>query len=184
MSFNTVNLVVVEFGEGGSRLLGTLNTAEAPAHAGDFHRILVDANYQIYLFAAPIGPGPREELMREVFAEGAHGYIFVVDCLQATLFPIAQATIAKFRAYTPVPALLAADNLARASLSAEGLQEALGLSPALEIMPCVVSDAESAKAVVVRAFNKALGHGQDDTLRFSTPPSPSLPHGRRNSGSS
>jgi hypothetical protein len=161
MAFHTINVVVVDVsGQDGGDFLRAIPGGETPDAPTNFRRILVNADYQIYLFTAPISLGPEAAWIGEVLAEGAKGYIFVINCLQAGSFPLVRQVIQRFRDYVPIPSLVVADNLSLSGLSLEGVRTALALSSDMMIIPCTPSDPVCVQEAVYKAFRSAIESSQ------------------------
>jgi hypothetical protein len=129
-----------------------LTAQQIHRHEGQFGEITMDESAQIWLFAAPTTSEPHDEAFREIYAEGADGYIFVVNCAQSETFPETKSLIQMFLEYAAVPYLVAANGLYASGQPPYDLHAELSLPDDIDLVPCNTSDPVSAFEVVEIAF--------------------------------
>lgn len=123
--------------------------------AMDFGRITVDDNLVLYLFGTP---GQRRfDFMWEILSEGMLGFIVMVDSSRPETFREARNILETFRAYAPTPYVVAANK--QDSLDAWELDDmriALRLDPKVKFLPCVATDKEAVKKVLLELLYSIL----------------------------
>jgi len=123
--------------------------------AMDFGRITVDDELVLYLFGTP---GQRRfDFMWEVLSEGMLGFIVLLDSVRPETFREARDILDTFRSYAPVPYVVAANkqDLEDAWLP-EDLRIALRIPQAIKMVPCVATDRESVKKVLLELLYSIL----------------------------
>jgi len=123
--------------------------------AMDFGRITVDDDLVLYLFGTP---GQRRfDFMWEVLSEGMLGFVVLLDSVRPETFREARNILDTFRSYAPVPYVVAANkqDLEDAWLP-EDLRIALRISPEIKVLPCVATDVESVKRVLLELLYSIL----------------------------
>jgi small GTP-binding protein len=123
--------------------------------AMDFGRITVDDNLVLYLFGTP---GQRRfDFMWEILSEGMLGFIVMVDSSRPETFREARNILETFRAYAPTPYVVAGNK--QDSLDAWELDDmriALRLDPKVKFLPCVATDKEAVKKVLLELLYSIL----------------------------
>lgn len=123
--------------------------------AMDFGRITVDDSLVLYLFGTP---GQRRfDFMWEILSEGMLGFIVMVDSSRPETFREARNILETFRAYAPTPYVVAANK--QDSLDAWELDDmriALRLDPKVKFLPCVATDKEAVKKVLLELLYSIL----------------------------
>jgi len=123
--------------------------------AMDFGRITVDDNLVLYLFGTP---GQRRfDFMWEILSEGMLGFIVMVDSSRPETFREARNILETFRAYAPTPYVVAANK--QDSLDAWELDDmriALRLDPKVKFLPCIATDKEAVKKVLLELLYSIL----------------------------
>ena len=123
--------------------------------AMDFGRITVDDNLVLYLFGTP---GQRRfDFMWEILSEGMLGFIVMVDSSRPETFREARNILETFRAYAPTPYVVAAnkqDN--REAWELSDMRIALRLDPKVKFLPCVATDKEAVKKVLLELLYSIL----------------------------
>jgi len=123
--------------------------------AMDFGRITVDDNLVLYLFGTP---GQRRfDFMWEILSEGMLGFIVMVDSSRPETFREARNILETFRAYAPTPYVVAANK--QDSMDAWELDDmriALRLDPKVKFLPCVATDKETVKNVLLELLYSIL----------------------------
>ncbi|MBN1812008.1 MAG: ATP/GTP-binding protein [Anaerolineae bacterium] len=123
--------------------------------AMDFGRITVDDDLVLYLFGTP---GQRRfDFMWEILSEGMLGFIVLLDSVRPETFREARSILDTFRSYAPVPYVVAANkqDLDDAWLP-EDLRIALRIPEDIKVLPCVATDRESVKNVLLELLYSIL----------------------------
>ena len=128
---------------------------ESTTVAMDFGRITVDAELVLYLFGTP---GQRRfDFMWEILSEGMLGFVVMVDSSRPETFREAKSILETFRAYAPTPYVVAANKQDHSeALAPEDLRIALRLDPNVKLLPCVATNRESVKAVLLELLYSIL----------------------------
>ncbi len=116
--------------------------------AMDFGRITIDDNLVLYLFGTP---GQRRfDFMWEILSEGMLGFIVLVDSTRPETFHEARSILETFKSFAPTPYVVAANKQDLPDAwDVEDLRIALRLGPDVKIVPCVATDKESVKRVLL-----------------------------------
>ena len=132
--------------------------------AMDFGRITVDDNLVLYLFGTP---GQRRfDFMWEILSEGMLGFIVMVDSSRPETFREARNILETFRAYAPTPYVVAANKQdSREAWELADMRIALRLDKKVKFLPCVATDKEMVKKVLLELLYSILeemdkGEGQ------------------------
>ena len=128
---------------------------ESTTVAMDFGRITVDDDLVLYLFGTP---GQRRfDFMWEILSEGMLGFIVVVDSARPETFREAKGILQTFRAYAPTPYVVAANKQDREDAwTVEDLRIALKLDKKVKMLPCVATDRETVKKVLLELLYSIL----------------------------
>lgn len=128
---------------------------ESTTVAMDFGRITVDAELVLYLFGTP---GQRRfDFMWEILSEGMLGFVVMVDSSRPETFREAKSILETFRAYAPTPYVVAANKQDHSEAwDPEDLRIALRLDPNVKLLPCVATNRESVKAVLLELLYSIL----------------------------
>lgn len=123
--------------------------------AMDFGRITVDDDLVLYLFGTP---GQRRfDFMWEILAEGMLGFVVMVDSSKPETFREAKSILETFRAYAPTPYVVAANKQDHPDAwSPEDLRIALRIEGGIKLLPCVATDKESVKNVLLELLYSIL----------------------------
>jgi small GTP-binding protein len=128
---------------------------ETTTVAMDFGRITVDDDLVLYLFGTP--GQKRFDFMWEILSEGMLGFVVIVDSSRPETFREARFILDTFRAYAPTPYVVAANKQdIPEAWSVEDLRIALKLDPSIRCIPCVASDKEKVKGVLLELLNSIL----------------------------
>jgi uncharacterized protein len=128
---------------------------ESTTVAMDFGRITVDADLVLYLFGTP--GQKRFEFMWEILSEGMLGFVVMVDSTRPETFREAKSILETFRAYAPTPYVVAANKQDHEEAwSIEDLRIALRLAPEVKLIPCVATDREKVKNVLLELLYSIL----------------------------
>ncbi len=128
---------------------------ETTTVAMDFGRITVDDALVLYLFGTP--GQKRFDFMWEILSEGMLGFVVIVDSARPETFREAMGILHTFRAYAPTPYVVAANKQdMKDSWSVDDLRIALKLSDDIKMLPCVASDKESVKKVLLELLYSIL----------------------------
>ncbi|MDY6874903.1 MAG: ATP/GTP-binding protein [Chloroflexota bacterium] len=123
--------------------------------AMDFGRITVDDDLVLYLFGTP---GQRRfDFMWEILSEGMLGFIVLLDSVRPETFREAQSILETFRSYAPVPYIVAANKQdLEDAWSPEDLRIAFRIPSEVKVLPCVGTDRESVKQVLLELLYSIL----------------------------
>lgn len=123
--------------------------------AMDFGRITVDDDLVLYLFGTP---GQRRfDFMWEILAEGMLGFVVMVDSTKPETFREAKSILETFRAYAPTPYVVAANKQdVQDAWNTDDLRIALRIEDGVKLLPCVASDKESVKTVLLELLYSIL----------------------------
>jgi small GTP-binding protein len=116
--------------------------------AMDFGRITVDEDLVLYLFGTP--GQKRFDFMWEILSEGMLGFVILVDSVRPETFREARRILDIFRGYATTPYVVAANKQDMEDAWApEDLRIALKIRPEIKLLPCVATDKESVKNVLL-----------------------------------
>jgi signal recognition particle receptor subunit beta len=123
--------------------------------AMDFGRISVADDLVLYLFGTP---GQRRfDFMWEILAEGMLGFVVLIDSVKPETFREARNILDTFRAYAPVPYVVAANKQdLEDAWSPEDLRIALRIPKEVKVIPCVATNRESVKNVLLELLYLVL----------------------------
>jgi small GTP-binding protein len=123
--------------------------------AMDFGRISVDDNLVLYLFGTP--GQKRFDFMWEILSEGMLGFVVLVDSVRPETFREARRILDIFRHYASTPYVVAANKQDLADAwPPEDLRIALKVSPGVKLLPCVATDKESVKNILLELLYSIL----------------------------
>jgi uncharacterized protein len=133
---------------------------ETTTVAMDFGRITVDDDLVLYLFGTP---GQRRfDFMWEILSEGMLGFIVMVDSTRAETYREARSILETFRAYAPTPYVVAANKQDRNDAwELDDMRIALRLDPKVKLLPCVATDKESVKSVLLELLYSILAEMEE-----------------------
>src|SRR5688572_5542275 len=128
---------------------------ETTTVAMDFGRITVDDDLVLYLFGTP---GQRRfDFMWEILSEGMLGFVVLVDSSRPETFREAKAILETFRAYAPTPFVVAANKQDMPDAwTIDDLRIALRLEPHVKMLPCIATDKENVKNVLLELLYSIL----------------------------
>ncbi|HLB65627.1 MAG TPA: ATP/GTP-binding protein [Anaerolineales bacterium] len=133
---------------------------ETTTVAMDFGRITVDDDLVLYLFGTP--GQKRFDFMWEILSEGMLGFVVVVDSARPETFREAKGILQTFRAYAPTPYVVAANKQDKEDAwPVEDLRIALKLDKKVKMLPCVASDREQVKKVLLELLYSILEEMQE-----------------------
>ena len=128
---------------------------ETTTVAMDFGRITVDDDLVLYLFGTP--GQKRFDFMWEILSEGMLGFIVVVDSSRPETFREAKGILQTFRAYAPTPYVVAANKQDREDAwTVDDLRIALKLDRKVKMLPCVATDRQAVKKVLLELLYSIL----------------------------
>ena len=123
--------------------------------AMDFGRITVDEDLVLYLFGTP--GQKRFDFMWEILSEGMLGFIVMVDSARPETFREARSILQTFRAYAPTPYVVAANKQDdKDAWEMEDIRHALRLEAKVKILPCVATERDTVKAVLLELLYNIL----------------------------
>ena len=123
--------------------------------AMDFGRITVDDDLVLYLFGTP---GQRRfDFMWEILSEGMLGFVVLLDSVRPETFREARSILDTFSSYAPVPYVVAANKQDfDDAWEPEDLRIALRIPMEIKVLPCIATDRESVKAVLLELLYSIL----------------------------
>jgi small GTP-binding protein len=123
--------------------------------AMDFGRITVDEDLVLYLFGTP---GQRRfDFMWEILSEGMLGFIVLIDSVRPETFREAKHILEIFRGYAETPYVVAANKQDLPDAwSPEDLRIALKIASEIKVLPCVATDKEKVKDVLLELLYSIL----------------------------
>jgi hypothetical protein len=128
---------------------------EATTVAMDFGRITVDDDLVLYLFGTP--GQKRFDFMWEILSEGMLGFIVMVDSTRPETYREARSILETFRAYAPTPYVVAANKQdMKDAWEIDDMRHALRLDPKVKFLPCIATDRDSVKAVLLELLYSIL----------------------------
>lgn len=123
--------------------------------AMDFGRITVDEELVLYLFGTP--GQKRFDFMWEILSEGMLGFVVMVDSVRPETFREARRILDIFRSYADTPYVVAANKQdMEDAWSPDDLRIALKVQPSIKLLPCVATDRESVKNVLLELLYTIL----------------------------
>jgi uncharacterized protein len=128
---------------------------QATTVAMDFGRITVDRDLMMYMFGTP--GQKRFDFMWEILSEGMLGFVVMVDSTRPETFREARHILETFRAYAPTPYLVVANKQDCAEAwDLDDMRIALRLSAGDLLLPCVATERESVKKVLLELLYHIL----------------------------
>ena len=112
----------------------------------DYGQVKLSDRVNIHLFGTP--GQDRFDFMRELLAEGMHGFIFLIDSTDRAGLQSATELFVRFQKREKVPYLLVANKADQTGLSQAEIRRQLNLPQKQPIVPCVATDKASAWTVV------------------------------------
>ena len=123
--------------------------------AMDFGRITVDNDLVLYLFGTP--GQKRFDFMWEILSEGMLGFIVLIDSVKSETFREARYILDVFKNYSETPFVVAANKQDLPDAwSPEDLRIALRIDQEVKILPCVATDKEQVKTVLLELLYTIL----------------------------
>jgi small GTP-binding protein len=129
--------------------------------AMDFGRITIDEDLILYLFGTP--GQKRFDFMWEILSEGMLGFIVLVDAVRPETFREARRILDVFRQYAPAPYVVAANKQDLSDAwTPQDLRIALRADADVKVVPCVATDRESVKSVLLELLYTILEKSQEE----------------------
>jgi small GTP-binding protein len=124
--------------------------------AMDFGRITVDEDLVLYLFGTP--GQKRFDFMWEILSEGMLGFIVLIDSVRPETFREARRILNVFSGYGATTPFIVAANKQDLpdAWSPEDLRIALKIDRNVKVLPCVATDKESVKNVLLELLYSIL----------------------------
>jgi signal recognition particle receptor subunit beta len=95
--------------------------------------------------------------MWEILSEGMLGFIVMVDSTRPETFREARSILETFRAYAPTPFVVAANKQdMEDSWEIEDVRHALRLDKETKLLPCVATERETVKKVILELLYSIL----------------------------
>jgi signal recognition particle receptor subunit beta len=138
----------------------TKRVKEATTVAMDFGRITVDEDLVLYLFGTP--GQKRFDFMWEILSEGMLGFIVLIDSVRPETFREARRILDVFSGYgATTPYIVAANKQDLADAwPPDDLRIALKIDRNVKVLPCVATDKESVKNVLLELLYSILEETQ------------------------
>ncbi|MEW6716089.1 MAG: ATP/GTP-binding protein [Chloroflexota bacterium] len=134
---------------------------ETTTVAMDFGRITVDDDLVLYLFGTP--GQKRFDFMWEILSEGMLGFIVIVDSTRPETFRETRSILETFRAYAPTPYVVASNKQDLPDAwEVEDLRIALRLDEDTKLLPCVATDKDKVKNVLLELLYNILENIEKD----------------------
>jgi hypothetical protein len=123
--------------------------------AMDFGRITVGDDLVLYLFGTP--GQKRFDFMWEILSEGMLGFVVIVDSTRPETFREARQILNTFRQYAETPFVIAANKQDEEDAwGPDDVRYALKLDAQVKVLPCVATDKESVKNVLLELLYSIL----------------------------
>jgi len=123
--------------------------------AMDFGRISIDDDLVLYLYGTP--GQKRFDFMWEILSEGMLGFVVLIDSVKSETFREARSILDAFKGYANTPYVVAANKQdVPDAWSADDLRIALRIDPRVKVLPCVASDKESVKNILLELLYTIL----------------------------
>lgn len=128
---------------------------ETTTVAMDFGRITVGADLVLYLFGTP---GQRRfDFMWEILSEGMLGFVVMIDSTRPETFREARRILETFESYAATPFVVAANKQDNEDAwTPDDLRIILRLPENMKVLPCVATDKESVKTVLLELLYSVL----------------------------
>ena len=128
---------------------------ETTTVAMDFGRITVGDDLVLYLFGTP--GQKRFDFMWDILSQGMLGFIVMVDSTKPETFREAKRILETFEGYAQTPYVVSANKQdVEDAWDPEDLRIILRLKPEVKILPCVATDKESVKNVLLELLYSIL----------------------------
>ena len=128
--------------------------------AMDFGSITVDDDLVLYLFGTP--GQKRFDFMWEILSEGMLGFVVMVDSTRPETFREARSILETFRAYAPTPYVVAANKQdSPDAWDLEDMRVALRLDRKVKLLPCVATQKEAVKNVLLELLYSILAEMEE-----------------------
>ncbi len=139
----------------------TRATKEQTTVAMDFGRITIDKDLALYLFGTP--GQKRFDFMWEILSEGMLGFVVLVDSARPETFREARRILDTFRTYSNTPFVIAANKQDdEDAWPAEDLKIALGLDQSVRVLPCIATQKDSVKNILLELLYIILESATDE----------------------
>ncbi len=128
---------------------------ETTTVAMDFGRITVGPDLVLYLFGTP---GQRRfDFMWEILSEGMLGFVVMIDSTRPETFREARRILETFESYAATPFVVAANKQDNEDAwTPDDLRIILRLPENMKVLPCVATDKESVKTVLLELLYSVL----------------------------
>lgn len=127
----------------------------------DFGTIAINDQVTLYLFGTP--GQERFDYMWEHLAMGCLGYVVLVDSCRPAKFPETLALMQRFASITDAPYVVAANKQDDpAALPPLYVRKRLGIPRHIPVLPCVATEKESVKAVLMALLELIAADIPDD----------------------
>jgi hypothetical protein len=129
----------------------------------DFGKITISSDLALYLFGTP--GQDRFDFMWDVLSEGCIGYVVLVDSTEPSQFEATRNIIRHFNAILDVPFVVAANKQDNpACLPVDYIRFRLGLPEYIPLLPCIATNKESVKEVLLGLLEVLLAESEEPAL--------------------
>ncbi len=140
---------------------GTRSVKSQTTVAMDFGRITIDKDLALYLFGTP--GQKRFDFMWEILSEGMLGFVVLVDSARPETFREARRILDTFRSYSNTPFVIAANKQDdEDAWPPDDLKIALGLDQNVRVLPCIASQKESVKGILLELLYVILENAGEE----------------------
>lgn len=128
--------------------------------AMDFGRIAIGNDLVLHLFGTP--GQKRFDFMWEILSEGMLGLVILVDSTRPETFRETNRIIDFFTSYRDTPYVIAANKQDRPNAwSPDELRLALRQQPHVKVVPCIATQRDTVKAVLLELLHVILDRSDD-----------------------
>jgi uncharacterized protein len=129
----------------------------------DFGKITINPDLALYLFGTP--GQDRFDFMWEILAEGCIGYVVMVDSTRPAQFPETINLIRYFTNMLDVPFVVAVNKQDDpTALPVDYVRYRLGLPDWLPVLPCVATDREHVKEVLLTLLEQIYATQEEENI--------------------
>lgn len=125
---------------------------ETTTVALDFGRLTIDNTLILHIFGTP---GQRRfEFMWDILSEGMLGYVVMVDSTRPETFREARYILDTFSEHSDTPFVVAVNKQdLESAWDVEDIRHVLRLRPEIPVLPCVATDMELVKKVLLKLLD-------------------------------
>ena len=168
----TINLLITgPHGSGTTEFIHAISQIEVPSGFGvDFGYVDIDDELRVTLFGKQL-ESQLAVVELSILVETILGFALIVDSTDPETFTRAKALRDAVLEQKMLPYVVAANKQDLAgALPVETLRQALDIAPAIAVLPCVATDHESAKEVLLSLINAILDDFEPGNQTPTVPP--------------